>query len=87
MDKEPILFEQQQKVDQKECTLAGYLILYIFIVAIAYAENADARGVTYFRSPNALPDHPFTVQRTAIFHHFLIPFMPKDEIVNNTELS
>lgn len=91
MDKEPILFERQQKVDQKECTLAGYLILYIFIVAVAYAvayaENADARGVAYFRSSSELPDHPFTVQRTAIFHHFLIPFMPKDEIVNNTELS
>lgn len=41
-------------------------IVYFHCCYLAYAENADARGVTYFKLSSALPDHPFTVQRTAI---------------------
>lgn len=41
-------------------------IVYFHCCYLAYAENADARGVTYFKSSSELPDHPFTVQRTAI---------------------
>lgn len=87
--------EQQQKLVQKECTRARYLILYIHCCYRKCWKCRRTRCDILWIVSCTLLDHLFTVRRAAIqwcvfllavcFHHFLIPFMPKDGIVNNTE--